>query len=95
MATPHKPKRYNILILPSARRQLRQFQNTHHRNSADIVAAIMSLADDPRPPNARKLVNREEWRLRVGDFRILFLIDNQQQTVTITAIAHRREIYRR
>jgi mRNA interferase RelE/StbE len=95
MATPHKPKGYNILILPSARRQLRQFQNTHYRKSADIVAAILSLGNDPRPPNARKLVNREEWRLRVGDYRILFAIDDQQQTVTVTAIAHRREIYRR
>ena len=95
MATPHKPTRYNILILSSARRQLRQFQNTHHRNSADIVAGLLSLGDNPRPANVRKLVNRDEWRLRVGDYRILFSIDDQQRTVTIKAIAHRREIYRR
>jgi mRNA interferase RelE/StbE len=95
MASPHTPTLYDILILPSARRQLRQFQNTHHRNIADIVAGIMSLADEPRPLNARKLVNRDEWRLRVGDYRILFFIDDQQRTVTIKAIAHRREIYRR
>lgn len=95
MANPHKPTRYNLLILPSARRQLRQFQNAHHRNSADIVDEITSLADNPRPPNARKLVNRDEWRLRVGDYRILFSIDDRQRTITIKAIAHRREIYRR
>ena len=94
MATPHEPKRYNLLILPSARRQLRQFQSTHHRKREDIVAGIMSLAENPRPATARKLVNREEWRLRVGNYRILYLIDDAQQTITITAIAHRREIYR-
>jgi mRNA interferase RelE/StbE len=91
MATPHEPARYNVLILPSSTRQLRQFQNTHHRKSEAIVAGIMSLADNPRPVGARKLVNREEWRLRVGDYRILFVIDEAQRTVTITAIAHRRE----
>jgi mRNA interferase RelE/StbE len=95
MATPHEPTRYKLGILPSARRQLRQFQNTHNRNSEDIVTGIMSLAENPRPSNARKLVNREEWRLRVGEYRILFLIDDERRTITITAIAHRREIYRR
>jgi mRNA interferase RelE/StbE len=94
MATPHEPALYNLLMLPSARRQLRQFQNTHHKKSKDIVTRIMSLAENPHPPSARKLVNREEWRLRVGEYRILFLIDDRQRTVTITAIGHRREIYR-
>lgn len=95
MATPHEPALYNLLILPYARRQLRHFQNTHHPKSEDIVGGIISLAENPRPSSARKLVNREEWRLRVGEYRILFLIDDKQRTVTVTAIAHRREIYRR
>ncbi|HKR12749.1 MAG TPA: type II toxin-antitoxin system RelE/ParE family toxin [Pyrinomonadaceae bacterium] len=94
MAIPHEPKRYDLLILPSARRQLRQFQNRHHKQAENLIAGIVSLSDNPRPSNARKLVNREEWRLRVGDYRALFLIDDQKQTITITAIAHRRDIYR-
>lgn len=94
MATPHEPKRYNILILPSARRQLRQFEKTDPKQAENVVAGIMSLSDNPRPAAVRKLVNREEWRLRVGNYRALFLIDDQKQTITITAIAHRREIYR-
>ncbi len=94
MARPHEPKRYDILIVPSARRQLRHFQNSHLRQAENLVAGILSLANNPRPLNARKLVNRAEWRLRVGDYRVLFLIDDQQETVTVTAIAHRREIYR-
>ena len=94
MAIPHEPKRYDILILPSARRQIRQFQNTQRKQADNLIAGIMLLADNPRPPGVRKLVNREEWRLRVGDYRALFLIDDQKQTITITAIAHRREIYR-
>ena len=96
MANPHKPTRYNVLILPSARRQLRQLERTHHHQQrGNLVSAILSLGDNPRPVAARRLVNREEWRLRVGDHRILFLIDDQQLTVTVTAIAHRRDVYRR
>lgn len=94
MAIPHEPKRYNILILPSARRQLRQFQNTNRKQAENLIAGIMALSDNPRPSGARKLVNREEWRLRIGDYRALFLIDDQRLTITITAIAHRRDIYR-
>jgi mRNA interferase RelE/StbE len=94
MATPHEPKRYDILILPSARRQLRQVQNTHRKQAENLIIGITSLSDNPRPSGVRKLVNREEWRLRVGDYRALFLIDDQKQTITITAVAHRREIYR-
>jgi mRNA interferase RelE/StbE len=94
MATPHEPKRYDILILPSARRQLRQFQKTDRKQAENLIAGVMSLSDNPRPAGVRKLVNREEWRFRVGNYRALFLIDDQKQTITITAIAHRREIYR-
>lgn len=54
----------------------------------------MSLAENPRPPTARKLVNRSEMRLRIGDYRVLYSIDDVRRTVTIVVIAHRREVYR-
>ena len=54
----------------------------------------MSLAENPRPLGSRKLANRSEMRLRIGDYRVLYLIDDVRGTVTISVIAHRREVYR-
>ena len=94
MATPHVPTRYTLLTLPAARRQLRQLEKTHNRNAQDVVAGILSLAENPRPFGSRKLVNRAERRLRIGDYRVLYLVDDVLRTVTISVIAHRREVYR-
>ena len=94
MATPHVPTRYTLLTLPAARRQLRQLQKTHNPRVQDIVDGIMSLAENPRPLCSRKLANRPEMRLRIGDYRVLYLIDDVRRTITISVIAHRREVYR-
>ena len=49
---------------------------------------------DDGPIGSRKLANRSEMRLRIGDYRVLYLIDDVRRTVTISVIAHRREVYR-
>lgn len=60
-----------------------------------IQQAILSLAEDPRPPGARKLVGAEEgWRLRIGDYRILYDINDDDKVVTIGRILHRSDAYR-
>ena len=94
MATPHVPLPYTILMLGLAGRQLTHLQKTHNRHVQSIIAAVMALAENPRPPGSRKLVNRSELRLRVGDFRILYLVNDVKRTVSIAAIAHRRDVYR-
>lgn len=94
MATPHVPTPYTLLTLSSARRQLRQLEKTHNPMVKDILATIRSLADTPRPLASRKLTNRPELRVRVGDYRILYLVDDVRCTVTISFIAHRRDVYR-
>jgi mRNA interferase RelE/StbE len=94
MATPHVPAKYTILTLASARRQLNQLQKSHNSKLRKIIAAITSLADNPRPAGIKKLAHRPELRLRVGNYRILYSIDDVLRTVTICAIAHRREVYR-
>ena len=93
MATPHVPPPYTILTLAAARRQLAKLQKSRTPNTKHIIAAIRSLADNPRPSGCKKLVNRPERRLRVGDYRILYLVDDVRRTVSISAIAHRREVY--
>jgi mRNA interferase RelE/StbE len=61
-----------------------------------VAAAVRALALEPRPPGVAKLAGhpRGGWRIRVGDYRILYEIDDEQQLVTIFAVLHRREAYR-
>ena len=94
MATPHVPTPYTLLTLSSARRQLRQVEKAHNLMVTDILGTIRALADTPRPLASRKLTNRPELRIRVGDYRILYLVDDSRRTVTITYIAHMRDVYR-
>ena len=85
---------YTILTLSAARRHLRQLQNAKNSEAQNISDAIVSLARNPRPPGCRKLTNRPEWRIRVGNYRVLYLIDDLRRTVTIAVVAHRRDVYR-
>ena len=57
--------------------------------------AIDALADDPRPPGCEKLSGREGYRIRVGEWRALYRVDDQQRRVEVVRVAHRRDVYRR
>ena len=60
-----------------------------------IRAVIDALANEPRPRGAQKLAGREDFRVRVGDYRVVYAIDDDERVVLIARIAHRREVYRR
>ncbi len=77
------------------RRTRREIERLNPPILSRIVSAIDRLADQPRPPGCKKLAgSRGEWRLRVGDYRILYEIDDRDRRVTVYAVGHRREIYR-
>jgi len=61
-----------------------------------IDEAILALASDPHPPGTKRLRGKlkEGWRIRVGQYRILYRIDNDAREVRIFEIGHRREVYR-
>ena len=83
---------YSIFLRPAAIRDLKQLPADARER---IEAAIGALKDNPRPPGCRKLVGFEnEWRLRVGNYRVLYIIDDSTRQVTIARVAHRREAYR-
>lgn len=63
--------------------------------AARILRAILSLANDPRPPGCRKLRDRPEWRIRVGDLRVFYLIDDQAESVLVTDIDSRDQAYKK
>lgn len=84
---------YRIELSPAAVRQLRRLDRTAQRR---VQAAIELLADEPRPSGAKKLVGGAgEWRVRTGDYRIVYEIRDQVLLVLVVAVGHRREIYRR
>ncbi len=82
---------YAILILPRAQKELAQLNSAAY---ARVREAIRDLARDPRPPGCLKLTGRDGWRLRVGDFRVVYEIDDKQRNVTVFHIGHRRDVYR-
>ena len=59
-----------------------------------IARSMLALADNPRPPGIVKLSGRDAWRIRVGDYRVIYTIDDPRKEVVIYPIGHRREIYR-
>jgi len=83
---------YTLLLTASAEKDLRKLPRPILER---IHAKILMLRTDPRPAGATKLSgNLEGWRVRVGDYRIVYQIDNTAQTITLARVRHRREVYR-
>ncbi len=82
---------YRLRILPRAERQLAALDKTPYEN---IKSKIADLGANPRPPGCRKLRERAGWRVRAGDYRILYEIDDAASVVTVLEVGHRREVYR-
>lgn len=86
---------YRIDIRSGARRDIRQLQRSNNPILARIDAAILALASDPRPPGVVKLHAEEGiYRIRVGNYRVIYGIDDERQCVAIDRVVHRREAYR-
>ena len=83
---------YRIEFRPAARRQLRRIPRPYN---ARLMAAITALADAPRPPGCIQLQGPEGFhRVRVGDYRIVYLIQDRVLLVCIVRVAHRSDVYR-
>jgi mRNA interferase RelE/StbE len=73
---------------------LRELQALPREIFKRVDARILALAENPRPPGVQQLHGRPLWRLRVGDYRIIYTIDDAQQLVTVARVRHRRDAYR-
>ncbi|MEI6167066.1 MAG: type II toxin-antitoxin system RelE/ParE family toxin [bacterium] len=73
---------------------LKDFDSIPKKDLHRIILAIESLTDDPRPPQSRKLSGLEQYRLRQGNYRILYSIKDDLLIVFVVAVGHRKEIYR-
>ena len=82
---------YRLLIKPSAAKELEALPRNDRRR---IAITIQHLASEPRPAGTEKLSGQEKYRLRQGNYRVLYFVDDARLVVTIVKIGHRRDVYR-
>jgi len=82
---------YSIQILRRAQKELAQLPKQEYER---IKEAVENLSHGPRPQGCKKLTGREGWRIRVGEYRVIYEIDDVQQRLTILHIGHRRDVYK-
>jgi mRNA interferase RelE/StbE len=81
---------YEVFILRRAQKELAALPKTDYQRMRD---AITALAENPRPSSCKKLTGREGWRIRSGDYRAIYEIDDAQKRVTVLHIGNRRDVY--
>jgi mRNA interferase RelE/StbE len=82
---------YQVIIKHSAEKELDALPASLHER---IAERLLALEENPRPVGSRKLQGQESYRLRVGDYRVLYTIDDKAKKVVVLAVGHRREVYR-
>jgi len=83
--------RYRVIVRKSVSKDLKGIPKKDVRR---ILATIKSLADDPRPPGTKKLSGQERYRVRQGNYRILYEIENDRLIVCVVRVGDRRDVYR-
>jgi mRNA interferase RelE/StbE len=83
--------RYSVELKPSARKELERLPG---RVIERIFPRLEALEDEPRPAGCKKLKGgRDEWRIRVGDYRVVYIVDDVKLRVSVTRVRHRSEVY--
>ena len=83
---------FEVLLERAAEKDLRRLSEEIHGR---VIEAVSALVSNPRPPGAKKLAgSRHDWRIRVGDYRILYEIADEIRIVRIHRVRHRRDVYR-
>ena len=82
---------YRIVVKKSVSKDLKKIPKKDVRR---ILEAIESLAQDPRPPQSKKLSGQERYRLRQGNYRILYSIEDEKLVVQVVKVGNRRDVYR-
>jgi mRNA interferase RelE/StbE len=83
--------KYSLEIKQSGQKELDALDDTLFTR---IDRKILALAGNPRPARCKKVKGyKDQWRVRVGDWRVLYIIDDATKRVSVTRIAHRREVY--
>lgn len=83
---------YEVVFRKSVSKDLRPIPR---KDVQRILSAIATLADNPRPPQARKLAGDDKYRLRCGVYRVLYSIEDSVKIVSVAKIRHRKDAYRK
>ena len=84
---------YRLLIKPSAAKEIEAVGTKRDRQR--IVGRIQSLATDPKPPGSERLAGQAAlFRVRQGDYRVIYVVDHAHRTIEVIKVGHRREVYR-
>ncbi|PAP77201.1 type II toxin-antitoxin system RelE family toxin [Rubrivirga marina] len=86
------PGRYRIEVKRSAAKEIRAIGRMKDRQS--VVDRIGALADDPRPPGCTKLTGRGAYRVRQGEYRIVYTVADDVLVVEVVKVGNRRDVYR-
>jgi len=82
---------FAVLVKPSARKELEALPDNV---LARVIRKLEALGHTPRPPGCKKLKGyKDQWRVRVGDWRVVYIIDDAAKVVSVTRIAHRSQVY--
>jgi len=82
---------YKVLIKPSA---VKELKNIPKKELTKITEKINSLSHDPRPSRCEKLTAQNAYRIRQGDYRIIYIIEDDTLIIIVIKVGHRRDVYR-
>lgn len=83
---------YTVEVRPAVRKALRRLSADVRK---DVLAVMRGLAGDPRPPGVRALQGHRPYlRVRSGDYRVIYAVDDSAHVVTVAVVGHRRDVYR-
>jgi mRNA interferase RelE/StbE len=83
--------RYTVIIPRFVQKQLDRLPNDILER---VLRRLTGLETQPRPPDVKKLKGRDAWRIRVGDYRVIYEIPDRALQVILVSVGHRREVYR-
>jgi len=83
---------YSVDVKPAATKEIEALPDNA---LSRVIRKVESLAQTPRPAGCKKLKGyKDQWRVRVGDWRVVYIIDDQAKLVSVTRVAHRSEVYK-
>lgn len=83
---------HEVYLERSAERDIKRLSADDFRR---LILHIQALAENPRPPGCRKITgSKSDWRIRIGEYRVIYEIDDRNKAVRVMRIRHRREAYR-
>jgi mRNA interferase RelE/StbE len=87
-----QPRTYAVRIKSSAEREMAALPKSVFRA---VSKEVLDLEKNPRPQGCKKLSGRREYRVRIGDYRVLYVVDDAAGSIEIVAIGNRKDVYRR